>query len=257
MKYLLLLCYFISAILALLFSTEFYKSVINRTENRFSEEKSIQNDEIKEFLGTMNLYVHSTLMFGYIAMAVLPIAFVALYILQNITFHNLFLEDIFNSGIHIPFILLLSGYIIRGCFQKIAKEQESLSSSMMKKVIMNMAITCNIALLPIDLTFALFVLALILGKYIWIDFVYDEISIRAFVAKIIRNLKQKEASTNLCIFYASFFLLSFYCAVGIYGLCNFYQFDIGCTRNWIILYLFAETVITICFIRILRCVRKY
>lgn len=258
MKYLLLLCYFISAILAMLFSTEFYKCVVSYAENTLVEENPSREAETKDFTGTLSLYMHDILMFSYIAMLFLPIAFIALYILQNTASHSSVPISIFlTSGIYVPFILLLSGYIIRQCFHRIVKTHDMFTIPMMKKAIMYMALTCDIALILLNLTLGLFVLAIILGKFIWIDFVYDEAPIQTLFMRIINDYKQEKDPTYLFLFYALWFLVSFFIAATIYYECIYlWHLDAADTRNRMLLYICCEISITICSTRILRCVAK-
>lgn len=258
MKYLLLLCYFISAILAMLFSTEYYKCVIKRSENILIERKPSQKAETKKFTGTLSSYIHDILMFSYIAMVMLPIAFIALYLLQNAASpSSVLISILLTSGIHVPFILLLSGYIIRQCFQRVVKTHDMFTIPMMKKATMYMALTCDIALTLLNLTLGLFVLALILGKFIWIDFVYDEVSIQTLFARIMNDYKQERDPTNLCCFYALWFLVSFFIAVAIYYECIYrWHLDAADTRNMMLLYISCEITITICLIIILRRIGK-
>lgn len=61
-----------------------------------------------------------------------------------------------TSGLHVPFILLLSGYIICQSFQRVVKTHDIFTIPMMKKATMYMALSCDIAL--ILLVFAVFML---------------------------------------------------------------------------------------------------
>lgn len=253
MKY-LLLCYFISAILAMLFSTEYFKCVVSLAENMLIEKHPSQKARTKEFTGTLSSYIHDILMFSYIAMVLLPITFLALYFLQNIASHSPApISILLTSGIHVPFILLLSGLIIRQCFQRVVKTHDMFTIPMMKKAIMYMALTCDIALVPLNLTLGLFVLALILGKFIWIDFVYDEVPIRTLFVRIISDYQTKGDPTRLCWVYALAFLSPYFFATELYYLC-IYKWHLNAvdTRNTMLLCVSSETIIAICLISILR-----
>lgn len=258
MKYLLLLCYFISAILAMLFSTEYYKCVVRRAENILIERNPSQKAGTKKFTGTLNSYIHDILMFSYIAMVLLPIAFIALYFLQNTASpSSVPISILLASGLHVPFILLLSGYIIRQCFKRVVKTHDIFTIPMMKKATMYMALTCDIALILLNLTLGLFVLALILGKFIWIDFVYDETPIQTLFARIINDYKQGRDPTCLCFFYALGFVVSFFIAATIYYECIYvWHLDAAGTRNMMLLYIFCEITTTVCFIIRLRRIGK-
>lgn len=257
MKNVLLLCYYISAILAMLFSTEYYKCVIKLAENTLVNEEPSQSNGIKKCAGTVGSCIHDALIFSYISMLILPIAFIILYILQNIIPHDLkCISMLLSSGIHVPFILLLAGYIIRKCFLRFVKENDDFTIPMMKKAIMYMALTCDLALIMIDFTLGLFVLAIILGKFIWIDFVYDEANIHTLFSRMINECKKKENLASLYMFYALWFLVSFLVATSIYYLCVYiWHTSMEGTRNMMILYICAEIIITRCFIIILRHIR--
>lgn len=121
-----------------------------------------------------------------------------------------------------------------------------------------MALTCDIALVVLNSTLGLFVLALILGKFIWIDFGYDEIPIQVLFMRIKNDYKQERDPTCLCLFYALGFLVSFANAAIFYYLCiNKWHLDAVCTRNMLFLYIFSEITITICFIIRLRRLTNY
>lgn len=257
MKYLLLLCYFISAILAMLFSTEYYKCVVRRAENILIERNPSQKAGTKKFAGTLNSYIHDILMFSYIAMVLLPIAFIALYFLQNTASPgSVPISILLASGLHVPFILLLSGYLISLCFQRV-KKTDMFTIPMMKKATMYMALTCDIALILLNLTLGLFVLALILGKFIWIDFVYDEAPIQTLFARIMNEYKQKSDPAFLYILYALGFLVPFAIGASIYYVCIYVSHsDATDTRNMMLLYIFCEITTTVCYIIRLRRIGK-
>lgn len=250
----LLLWYFISAILAMLFSTKYYKCVVSLAENMLIEEHPSQKARTKEFTGTLSSYMHDILMFSYIAMLLLPVTFLVLYFLQNIASHSPApISILLASGIHVPIILFISGCIIRLCFQRVVKTHDMFTFPMMKKAIMYMALTCDIALVPLDLTLGLFVLAIILGKFIWIDFVYDEVPIRTLIARIINDYKTEGDPTLLCWFYALTFLVPYFFAMGIYYLC-IYKWHLNAveTISMMFLCVSCEIIVTICLIIILR-----
>lgn len=252
MKYLLLVCYFVSAFLAMLFSTEYYKCIFRRAGKILAKENPSQEARIKKFTGTLNSYIQDILMFSSIAMVLLPVAFITLYLLQNSVPHSpLPVSIVLDSGIHVPIILLLSGYIIRKCFQRVAKTHDMFTIPMMKKAIMYMALTCDIALITLDLTLGLFIFALILGKFIWIDFVYDDVPIKTIFARIINDYKNIEDPTRLCVFYAIGFLTFFFVAAEIYYQC-ICQKDEAYTGSIMLLYILCEVIVTISLISRLR-----
>ena len=68
MKNLLLLsCYYISAFLAMSFSTEFYKCVIKHAENTLVNETPSQSIGIKKYTGALGSYVDAVLGFNIIS----------------------------------------------------------------------------------------------------------------------------------------------------------------------------------------------
>ena len=124
---------------------------------------------------------------------------------------------------------------------------------MMKKAIIYIALICNLALIMIDFTLGLFTLAIILGKFIWIDFVYDEVTIHTLFNRIFNEYKKEEGIIYLYMFYALCFLVSFSVAVAIYYLCVYaWHLSVKSTKNMMILYMFAEIIITKCFIKMLQ-----
>lgn len=101
---------------------------------------------------------------------------------------NSFVKDILSTGIHIPFLLGCVGFILNVCVPNLDKEIK-------RNAFLMVAISINIAFLVFDWRIALLVFSIIVGKFVWIDFVFEKNSVLHYLTDFIKS----EDTCNLLI----------------------------------------------------------
>ena len=113
---------------------------------------------------------------------ILTTGLIFLYKLTELTDnHSAIVAGMLSSGIHVPILLMLYGIIIRFCYIITTKNTDDLISADEKSsVLLIISTAINICFALNNLKLALFTLSIIIGKFIWIDFVYDFVSVKTF-----------------------------------------------------------------------------
>lgn len=78
-----------------------------------------------------------------------------------------------SSGLFIPIVLIIIGFLIQASSKLVIKEKRNHEKIDKKIIIICGSIVLSVCMIIVDWKLALFILAVILGKYIWIDFVFD------------------------------------------------------------------------------------
>ena len=125
---------------------------------------------------------HEVAIFTTITMIFQAVGFMGLYGLSKIQGK---LSEVISTGIHIPFALIFTGLLIKGVSSLFVKDFEIDQKNVI--LICSLALCCSLAIL--DWKLFLLTLAIILGKYIWIDAVYDWGNIKKEMGKIIRLIR--------------------------------------------------------------------
>jgi len=115
-------------------------------------------------------------------------------------------ERILSTGIHVPFMFLLCGRIILFVRKAVIKNEiyTGISDSDIKKSITIIVIYLDFCLLLIDWELALFVAAILLGKYIWYDCVFNTGGLKKIIVDLKTLSRGKEEPQNASILAALF-----------------------------------------------------
>lgn len=97
------------------------------------------------------------------------IGFISLYLVSK---SNHF-PVLTSTGLYIPLILFIIGILIRLTSKILIKDKRNYEEIDKKVIILCGTVILSICMFFIDLKLALYIFAVILGKYIWIDFVFD------------------------------------------------------------------------------------
>lgn len=141
---------------------------------------------------------------------------VGLAILPTLPMSNL-LSRIIATGIHVPFVFLICGWIIRG-LQKLLLQKWMISEKEVKQSLVLITVCLDILLLVINWEMALFVAAIISGKYIWFDSVFNPMKLRYYIDNARKTFtfnNLDEEDTGLGILFGQIMLFSI--AFGIIG----------------------------------------
>ena len=141
--------------------------------------------------------------------------FIALFFIQyNSSRFPPQIEALISSGIHAPILFLGIGLIIKAAYSVYTKRTNntSLSAAEMKTIVTLMAVILDTTLIVLDWGLYLFVAAIILGKYIWIDFIFDGKSLINQIKAGMNTLKSGGSVSVefLCFNYAVFFVILFF-----------------------------------------------
>lgn len=139
----------------------FLKSVIKTSPE---VEKAILYDEINvksERMGEIMFLI-------FLEAIILTIGFITLFVIQTSFSKVVF----FASGIHVPVFLMLLGMIIRTLYNHHTKKRGTipLEFKELEKITLLISLIIDVSLSFINWTLGLFILSLIIGKYVWIDF---------------------------------------------------------------------------------------
>ena len=129
------------------------------------------------------VHLSATACFIKITGVVLTFGFILLYELQNNT--NIcfgVIPKIFNSGIHVPILLLLYGKIISFSFNVFsnASEKKVLSNDDYVAMVFIASVSVNICMFFVQPDFGLLILAIVIGKAIWTDYVYKSTEVFSY-----------------------------------------------------------------------------
>ena len=134
-----------------------------------------------------------------VTLIVLLIGFISLYYLSRIQEQN----DIIASGIHIPLILALCGLITRLFNYCLVKDKQYLKKIDGQSIIMICSLCLTLCTIVAERRIGLFVLAITLGKFIWLDIVYEFKSISHQAVFFIHNvLDDKNLPTYMAIVFS-------------------------------------------------------
>lgn len=164
-------------------------------------------ENITKNIHATQTYIIATTWFIIICGITLTLGFITLFIFQSkSSCFSSYIQTFISSGLHIPIFLFIIGLIINLSYKTYVKisNNTSLSKSEMKTIVFIMSTIINITLITLDWQLGLFVLAIILGKFIWIDFVFDAKSIVALVLNTLKK-EQEIGSEFLCRIYAENF----------------------------------------------------
>lgn len=121
---------------------------------------------------------------------VLTGGFCALYMLQNAALPGV-ISQILSTGIHMPILLMLYGWIIKKAVRAASKRGSGFVFPIEEEIetLLTVTVGINFCLILSSWQIGLFIAALILGKYIWIDFVFDFSSLREDVRKLFQKMR--------------------------------------------------------------------
>lgn len=236
----MLLTIFVSVAMSTIFMALYNKRAFKMIKAAFQEAAPNEfNDKPEEFK-TIQARVTASTWFIMISGIVLMLGFLALYVIQ---LYSSWLpqpiEALVSSGLYMPIVLFLIGLSINQGYRIYIRisHNTSLSSTEMKKIIVLMAIILNITLIVIDWKLGLFVVAIILGKYIWIDFIFDRDLLISQIANV-GNLFKDNGDISvefLCLNYAKIFYPIFLVPTILYQLWFKYVPDISLKLCYIVL----------------------
>ena len=166
------------------------------------------NEEYNSFRSNRSTGVDS-LWFIAASSIFLLLLFVFIYYLP--VFTSGMIQEVLSTGIHVPLLLGGAGVLL-------SKYKPQLSSEIKKNTFLVVSIALNINFIVLNWKIALFVLSLILGKYIWIDFVFDS-------QNILHSLAIFQKSTDVCALliktYGSHSVALFYIMFLFYAFCDY------------------------------------
>lgn len=141
------------------------------------------NKPSRETLKSKNVEGTITIVFvGFSALFMTGI-FVLIFLLPTIL-QNQFLLDIVSTGFHIPILIGFVGFIIN-------KIIPDLHINTKKNAFLMVSIAINFNFIFLNWKIALLVLSIIIGKYVWVDFVFD-------MKDVVKYLKVFFTSKELC-----------------------------------------------------------
>ena len=189
MDYFILVNHIVSLIASVWFSNKCCIKCLQEYENDRKQDGTYEKRKAE--ICNDRIYLSATSLFIKISGVVLTIGFTLLYIIQNnLTDFSKKKKKIVSSGIHIPIILISCGKIISCLFNTFSNknEKEFFSDSDCKETIFIVTISIDICLFMVNSDLGLWVLAIILGKFIWADFVYNSTDIFNYLKEQIRNI---------------------------------------------------------------------
>lgn len=123
------------------------------------------------------LHYREIAIYTSIALIFLGAGFIGLYFLSSIPE----LGAITSIGIHIPVILALIGFLIKLFTRWLVKKYDINE----KMIILVCSTALALSFIVVDYRLALFIIAIILGKYFWIDSIFDWDKIKAQIKNAI------------------------------------------------------------------------
>lgn len=203
----------INILAALIISTwymaSYQKRAVKMVEFIF---KKINSNEINEANVIENIHntqirITATTWLIIISGIILTLGFTALFIFQSkSSCFSPYMQSFISSGLYIPIFLFVIGRMIILPYKVYTKisNNYSLSQQEMNIVILIISVIINIALIIFDWQLGLFVVAIILGKFIWIDFKFDLKELFSIVRQIFKD-DDKIRVEFLCVEYAKQF----------------------------------------------------
>lgn len=108
--------------------------------------------------------------------------FIIIYSLPNHT--SGVIQEVLSTGIHVPVLLGVAGFML-------SKYKPQLSNEIKRNTFLVVSIALNVDYIALNWKIALFILSIILGKFIWIDFVFDS-------QNIVKSLRAFQNSDTEC-----------------------------------------------------------
>lgn len=223
MDYITLLNIFFTLLLCTRYTLGYNKRAFRMVESAFKNIPTGKNSNRDIELNKIQTHITATTWFISLSGFILTAGFIVLFLVQSNSsnFHP-YIEAFISSGLHTPIFLLAIGFAIKKTYGIYTKKTHNilLSTEEMKTIVTLMATTINITLITFDWHLGLFVAAIIIGKYIWIDFVFDRMSL----TDQIYNLKSIIKNTGdisvefLCFNYAKLFCPLFLIVTMLYQL---------------------------------------
>ncbi len=111
-----------------------------------------------------------TVKFTAISFFWLLFGFAGLYYMATSEMSN---SVLVTTGLYVPIILIITGVLIRSTAKLLIKDKKNYEDIDKKIIILCGSVILSGCMFLVNWRLALFLLAIILGKYIWIDFVFD------------------------------------------------------------------------------------
>lgn len=220
MDIIMILNIFTTLIISILYMYSYQKRSIKLVEYIFNHIDS-NEENIAENIHVTQTYIIATTWFIIISGIILTIGFTALFIFQSkSSYFSSYMQTFISSGLHIPIFLFIIGLAINLSYKAYIKvsNNTSLSQPEMKTIVFIMSTIINITLITLDWQLGLFVAAIILGKFVWIDLVFDAKSMITIVLNTFK--KEHEIGVEfLCSVYAKNFYPIFLVPTLMYKLC--------------------------------------
>lgn len=211
MDNIMLLNIIVTLVISTLYMAAYQKRAINMVEFIFKNIDS-KEENITENMHVTQTHIIAATWLIIISGITLTIGFIALYFFQSKSSSlPSYVQTFISSGLHIPLFLFVIGFVIRLSYKIYTKKSSNFSLTIfeLKTIVFIMAIIINITLIILDWQLGLFVVAIILGKFIWIDFVFDA---KSLITVILNTFKEKEdmGVGFLCFQYAKSFYPAFF-----------------------------------------------
>ncbi|MBD5487319.1 MAG: hypothetical protein HDR13_00770 [Lachnospiraceae bacterium] len=197
-------------IISTLYISLYQKRAIKMVEYIYNNIGSSE-ENVTEKIYITQTHIIATTWFIIICGITLTIGFTALFIFQSkSSCFSPYIQTFISSGLYVPIFLFIIGLIISLLYKVYTKISNNLSLSPleMKTIVFIMAIIINITLIMLDWQIGLFVAAIIIGKFVWIDFVFDT---KSFITVVLDTFKVEEeiGAKSLCSLYAKNFYATF------------------------------------------------
>lgn len=176
--------------------------VVLHSADQYMDKSNGENIANYTFLKTNRDKGIDSLRFIAVSSIFLFLLFIVIYSLPN--YANCVIQEVLSTGIHIPILLGAAGFLL-------SKYKPQLDNEEKRNTFLVVSIALNVDCIAFNWKIALFVLSIILGKYIWIDFVFDS-------QFVFQTLKSFLNSDNVCDT-----LIKTY---GIHSVCLFYVMTI-------------------------------
>ena len=181
---------------------------------------NIDSDEenVTENISFIQTHIIATTYLIIICGITLTVGFTTLFIFQSkSSYFPQYIQTLISSGLYIPIFLFIIGVIISLLYKIYTKRSNNFSLSLpeIKTIVFIMAIVINITLIMLDFQLGLFVAAIIIGKFVWIDFVFDT---KSFITVVLNTFKKENEinAKSLCFLYAKNFYFTYLSSTAIY-----------------------------------------
>lgn len=147
-------------------------------------------------------------------------------------------SELLNTGIHVPIILVLFGLAIRlayGLFLKCKDGKDNIDVKEKTNILIIMSLALNLCFLSINWKLSFFTLGIILGKYLWIDFVFDYNSLKQEVNIIVRKVKSKELTAEFFVLNYAFLFIGWFHMLKLISLLTTLGRNIDDNMRWFIM----------------------